>query len=96
MSTTTLYDRDRAARVGGFEGDMDLGREVARIMHSAVAATLREGRPVAGLQIVMDTIVGVAEELYDEDPRSNTLWLSAMHNSVSDMYRGPSGAVRRS
>jgi hypothetical protein len=87
MSELGKYDLDRAARAGGFESEMDLGREVARIMHSAISARIRDKEPVSALQVAIDTVHGVAEELYDEDPRPNGFWLSVMHNSVNDMYR---------
>lgn len=82
------YDRERAARAGGFGADLPYGRDVAGILVLTVRRVLA-AKPDATAESIVDTAVAaVADELHEGAPEAaeNAMWLAAMHNGLTDMY----------
>jgi hypothetical protein len=95
VTAAPLYDLDRAARAGGWEDDqIETGRSVARILHATAMQYGMRGTPLVPSVFLEDVTDTVATQLYDSGVLENALWLSSMHNSLTDMYRDLCEQVR--
>jgi len=89
----TPYDLDRAALAGGFEDDLDLGREVARRLH-AVLKRRTDNRESLDTKDMRTEFFHRVADLWEGDPCANSMWLAAMSNTFNAMLADVSAQVR--
>jgi hypothetical protein len=89
----TPYDLDRAAMAGGFEDDMDTGREVALRLHTILKRRTDNSESIDTKDIRTEFFHDVAD-LWEGDPCGNSMWLAAMSNTFNAMLSDLSAQVR--
>lgn len=87
------YDLDRAARAGGFDDDLEMGREVARRLHATLARLTSASEPFIAKTVVVETIHEIAD-LWEGDATSNSMWLAATSNTLNAMLSDLSQQIR--
>jgi hypothetical protein len=87
------YDLDRAAKAGGFEDDLEMGREVARRLHSTLLRLTDSGVPHTAKDVVIGTIHAIAD-LWEGDATGNSMWLAAISNTLNAMLADLSQQIR--
>jgi hypothetical protein len=88
------YDLTRAARAGGFDEDLELGRAVAVRLHDAVRAHTVAGQPT-DVDAVIDAALSSIADLFDPLPEHERGgWLAAMTNALVEMLRDVQAQAR--
>lgn len=87
------YDLDRAATAGGFDDDMETGREVARRLHATLRRLTDSGVPHTAKDVVTETIHAIAD-LWEGDATGNSMWLAAISNTLNAMLADLSQQIR--
>lgn len=81
----TPYDLDRAARAGGFEDDLETGREIARRLHAIFQRRL--DTESLDHSVVRTEWLDAIADLWEGDPFSNTMWLATISNTYAALVR---------
>lgn len=89
----TLYDLNRAARAGGFEDDMAIGREAARRLHAILRRRTDTGESLDTKEMRTEFFHDVAD-LWEGDACGNALWLAVMSNTFNALLSDLSAQVR--
>lgn len=79
LGSGPVYDLDRAARAGGFEDDLELGRKVARAFREATNGRKRFSE-------VLDAAIPPIAELWHDGAGEDPMWLAAMSDALGEMW----------
>lgn len=90
---TVRYDLDRAAKAGGFDDDLEMGREVACRLHATLRRLTDSGVPHTAKDVVTETIHVIAD-LWEGDATGNSMWLAAISNTLNAMLADLSQQIR--
>lgn len=89
----TPYDLDRAARAAEFEGDLEMGREVAVRLHAILRRRTSNGEPLDHAEMRAEWMATISD-LWEGDPSGDALWLAAAANVYNALIRDLSAQVR--
>lgn len=80
-------DVDRAALAGGFDGDMETGRQVVLATHAYLRDHRTSTTDERYVKTLIDEVTAEIADLYESDPMSDPMWLSVMHNGITGALR---------
>lgn len=84
-NASTAYDLDRAARAGGFDDDMETGREIAHRLHAIFQRRL--DTESLDHNVVRTEWIHAIADLWEGDPCGNTMWLATISNTYAALVR---------